>query len=521
MILHKQLVCLMLVALFLTTAGAACLNSTSGAVPEPEWVAGTPVLYPFYLAATVQDDDHNLYIIGGRSSITAESYDKVSVYDLKTEQQTMLASMPIGVAGGAAAIGHDGCIYVFGGKNNSYPNLYVAEVQIYDPSTNSWTTGADMPQTLTIAEAVIMPNGLIYVMGGTNSNLVTSTLGNMQIYDPETDTWSIGDSMFEGRYSGAALALTDNVIMYIGGSNIEMAHTYSDWMYYNVADDYWYNSMSSLPEKFGGADAIFGPDGLIYLVGGNHTDLAYATSGSTTHRGFCLNLYRSSHVILPDMDFDRKYHAIGYDEEGNIFVLGGFSYDETVGDTTTKVEKLQVMDLSLQVLPEGTDLITGETLLVKADFNFAVADYEELTTQVLILNDQEEVVASYLLQAYVQDGNPGAYRVEVPQDLPSGDYVVQFLNLRPSSYFGDDLTFDGFELNLAFVHGMTVNEHLDAQNQTIDGLQEDNDALRADLADANDKLDAAATSLMIVLVLALIAVIIAVVVLVMVLRKKN
>ncbi len=521
MVVHKQFACLMLATLFLLSTGVSVVDNASATVPEPEWGSATPLPYPVYLAASVQDDDHHIYIIGGRAGLSAQSYDNVTLYDMGSEQVTELANIPIGVAGGVAAIGPDDRIYVFGGKNLSLAGQYPSAVQIYDPDTDSWSEGADMPTAVTMAEAVTMPNGLIYVISGMNEYVnPLEPLGIVQIYDPTADSWTTGASMSEPRYAGATVAIYENVIMYIGGSNPDIAYSYNSIQYYVVDEGFWYGSMNPFPEKFAGAEALIGPDGLIYLVGGGRGNSAYSTSGVTTRTGFCMDPFSGDYISLPDMDYDRKYHSIGYDDEGYIYVLGGYSFDEPVGESTAQAEKIRVMDLSWQVEPEGVDPLTGEQILVQADFNFAVADYEELTADVRIWNDQELVVASYLLTAYIADGNPGHYRIDVPQDLPSGDYVVEFCSLWPSYYTWDDLSFPGFELSLTFEHGLTVHEQLEEQDQTIGDLQEQVDVLHDDLTEANDKLDAAATNLMIVMILAIITVIVAVVVLVLSLRKK-
>ncbi|MCX6650748.1 MAG: hypothetical protein NT131_03710 [Methanomassiliicoccales archaeon] len=428
--------------------------------------------------------------------------------------------MPVGVAGGCAAIGLDGKVYVFGGKNASIANIYMPQVQIYDPSTNTWSLGASMPEAVTIADAVAMPNGLIYVMGGNNGSDPILIKDIMQVYDPVANSWTFGPSMPTEIYSGSAVAINDNTIMYLGGGNSDSSVSYNTIMFYNIRDGYWYTSSWTLPEKMAATDAVIGPDGQIYLIGGGRGNSAWSTNSYTSYNGYCFNPFKGETISVPDMTQDRKYHSVGFDEEGNIFVIGGYSFDAPVGETTANASKLKVMDLQLQVFPQGQDIITGEQMLVIADFNFAFADYESVTAQVNIRNSDGDVVAMSELSAYVAEGNPGYYWVDVPQGLPSGDYSVEFSKLRPSYYPYDDLSFDGFDIGIGFVHSQTMNEQLEAQNQTINDLQDQVGELQNNLSDANDKLDAAATYLLIVMVIAIIAVIVAVVVLVLSLRKK-
>jgi N-acetylneuraminic acid mutarotase len=195
----------------------------------------------------------------------------MTCYDLETEQVSELAHMPVGVPGASAAMGEDGRVYVVGGKNQTLAELYQYEVQIFDPETGSWSFGAGMPVPCTVSEAVSMPDGLIYVISGINETIdPLRPIGYVQIYDPAADTWAMGANMPEPRYSGATIGVSENVIMYIGGSNPDAGYTYSDIIHYSITDDYWWGSMSSFPEKFAGADAVMGPDGMIYLIGGGY-----------------------------------------------------------------------------------------------------------------------------------------------------------------------------------------------------------------------------------------------------------
>ncbi len=521
MILLKRSACFLLATLFLLSACVVAVDNVSAEVPEPEWKAAAPLPYPVYLAATVQDDDYHLYIIGGREGVGTQSYDNVTLYDLETEEVSEVAHLPVGVNGASAAIGQDGRVYVFGGKNLTLPNIYQDKVQIYDPATDDWSLGAAMIDPCTISEAVAMPNGLIYVISGVNETTdPNEPSGLMQIYDPVSDSWSAGFPMSESRYSGAAVAITDNVIMYIGGSNPDISYTYSDVTYYHVEEDQWWGSMNPFPEKFAGGDALIGLDGMIYLLGGGYSNTAYSTNGAITNRSFCMDPYHNQYVYMPDLTIDRKYHSVGFDEEGNVFAIGGYTFSEAYPYTTATAEKIKVMDLQIQIFPQDRGIFTGEQLLVRADFNFAFAPWDDLTARVEIANDDGDVVYSDDVTAFVGEGNPGHYYVDVPETLPSGDYEVRLTGLHPDDYVYDDLSFGGFTATLTFTNAGTVQERLDSQNETIGDLQDSNDALANDLADANGKIDSLETNVMMVMVLAIVSIIVAAIAVVLLLRKK-
>ncbi|MEL6904756.1 MAG: Calx-beta domain-containing protein, partial [Planctomycetota bacterium] len=77
----------------------------------------------------------------------------------------------------------DGKIYLIGGLDNGA----AGQVQIYDPALDQWSLGAQMPwDGGSCATALI--DGLIYVGGG---NLQAGgTAGNFAVYDPALDSWT-------------------------------------------------------------------------------------------------------------------------------------------------------------------------------------------------------------------------------------------------------------------------------------------------------------------------------------------
>ena len=81
-------------------------------------------------------------------------------------------------------------IYVFGGFD---PNFFVlATTQIYDIASNTWSTGAPMPDTAGryFPAAVYYPgNGKIYVMGGFDG-ATFSEQSQTSEYDPVANTWN-------------------------------------------------------------------------------------------------------------------------------------------------------------------------------------------------------------------------------------------------------------------------------------------------------------------------------------------
>jgi N-acetylneuraminic acid mutarotase len=169
--------------------------------------------------------DGKIYLIGGRieseSSSTAEKSAQVEIYDPATDTWAAGSPIPTAVAGYASAV-LDGKIYVISGvaSGSTRTNL----TQIYDPKTDEWSLGAAIPMSVSSAAAG-STKGLnaakaIYVIGGSNDAYpLNGQLAN-QVYFPETDSWFMAAQMPIDRAGLAVAVVNDTIFVMGGGHNI-------------------------------------------------------------------------------------------------------------------------------------------------------------------------------------------------------------------------------------------------------------------------------------------------------------
>ena len=86
----------------------------------------------------------------------------------------------------------------------------------YNVASNTWSTVASMSSATTEAAAVMGPDGLIYVMGGKNSD--GSQRSAVKAYNPATNTWSSATSLSVPVSDEAAVVDAQNSIEVIGGT---------------------------------------------------------------------------------------------------------------------------------------------------------------------------------------------------------------------------------------------------------------------------------------------------------------
>lgn len=104
-------------------------------------------------------------------------------------------------------------IYIVGGW---IPNLVATGLtEIYEPDTDNWSIGSPMPVPVTHVGSVAIGTDIWFIGGFVGNHPGTAT-DIVQIYDTKTDSWSTGPSLPSPVGSGATVFL-DNKIHHIGG----------------------------------------------------------------------------------------------------------------------------------------------------------------------------------------------------------------------------------------------------------------------------------------------------------------
>jgi N-acetylneuraminic acid mutarotase len=172
--------------------------------------------------------DGKIYVIGGQlddrvivnSTLINKMTDVNEAYDPSADTWIVRASIPTSVCYYASAVS-GGKVYIIGGYTNAANSTSLTPVnlnQIYDPITDSWSLGAPIPQSVLANAAAttgVMAPRRIYVIGE----------GLNQVYDSQTDTWTVGAPMPNEderlKNFGPASVAVDNDLLYVIGGVYE------------------------------------------------------------------------------------------------------------------------------------------------------------------------------------------------------------------------------------------------------------------------------------------------------------
>lgn len=212
-----------------------------------------------------------LYVVGGFYGGFAQREPAQSLwaFDPATEQWERRASLPT-ARGAPSAVALSGRLYVLGGERrvpDGGPADYesVADVATYDPATDRWETLPPLRQARNHLGADVI-DGRIYAVGGRDA--ATLLLTTLEVYDPATRVWQERAPMPTGRSGHGAAAFGGRLYVFGGeGNTANPRGVFGEVEAYDPATDTW-ALLDTMPTPRHAFSAVVVGD-RIYLPGGS------------------------------------------------------------------------------------------------------------------------------------------------------------------------------------------------------------------------------------------------------------
>ena len=370
-------------------------------------------------------------------------------------------------------IAYDGKLYLIGGRG-------VKPVQIFDPSTNSWTNGSSPPFQMHHFQAVLF-NDLIYVVGAYTGACCDSESGltNVWTYSPNTNQWVQRHEIPADRRRGSTGAVVYNDKIYIVGG-IEGGHgtpaTAYNWFdEYDPSSGQW-KVLPNAPRVRDHFHAVL-HNGKMYLTGGrdsSHPSVTQDTVDEIDVYNFVTGLW-STLPSSKDVPTPRGGTAsVLY--QGEILVIGG----ETAGQDLAH-KATEVFDPISESWSTFSDLVVGRhgtqaTVLNGAVYIAAgaaekggdpelnsIEKYEDGTIE-LVTRTQQMAPGWNLVGLPVAPTNAGYQSVYDDIDLESG--------IPPKTWNGSN-GYDNFStLSVGTAYWLKIEDNApQGQNQVIAGAE--------------------------------------------------
>ena len=300
-------------------------------------------------------------LVSGGFGANSLAIASAETYDLSTAVWTTAAAMNTARSSPTATLLRNGKVLVSGGQNSLVQPTSIASAELYDPSTNSWTTVNPLTTGRSVHTATLLPSGKVLVVGGLNTAASASSIAVAELFDPATNTWTPAGSLSNARYAHTATLLSNGKVLIAGG--LAATGTLAASELYDPASNTW-SAASPMGNSRYLHTASTMPNGKILVTGGSSIDAA----GFTTRR--TAELYdpvAGTWTAAAQMAVARSSHTETVLPEGKVLISGGFSmfasaelYDVAT-NTWTSVEPMKAgrHAHAATLLPGGRVLITG------------------------------------------------------------------------------------------------------------------------------------------------------------------
>ncbi|OHD70891.1 MAG: hypothetical protein A2W19_08115 [Spirochaetes bacterium RBG_16_49_21] len=175
-------------------------------------------------------------------------------------------------------------IWIIGGLYGNSIGTAIPQVDLYDPDTDTWFPSiTSIPYPVSFASATSV-NSNIYVIGGFRSDGTVAILA--QEYNILSNTWTLKSTTGFTAKANVLGVVSDNKIYILGGSTGIASAAWGgtqNTQNYNPADDSWVSLLATTLPAVGTERFVLSYNGVIYHMGGRITN---ATTFSATHDGY-------------------------------------------------------------------------------------------------------------------------------------------------------------------------------------------------------------------------------------------
>ncbi|VWB42369.1 putative Ig domain-containing protein [Burkholderia lata] len=245
-------------------------------------------------------------VAGGTTTRTAE------LYDPSTGTWTPVGHMKRGRSKATSTLLPDGRVLVVGGIEIGDFGTYVAEAELFDPVSGTWTTTGSLNVARAHHIATLLPGGRVLVAGGGSPAGITATA---ELYDVRSGTWTLARDMNVKRSSPTAAMLPNGKVLVAGGTSASLTAEQYD----PVTGAWTLTGPMVMPRVEAQATGL--PDGRV-VVTGNY-DASYSGNGTSAE---IFDPATGNWAAIANMSDPRSMHAATLLTDGSVLVTGSYHH---------------------------------------------------------------------------------------------------------------------------------------------------------------------------------------------------
>ena len=295
-------------------------------VPAVPWTLAASVAIDHY-GGFMDSDGTFAYEGGGYSFSAPGTINQFGRFDPVANTWTPLAAVPDLINAEASGVYAPNVnkLFVFGGDDPDSGTV-VNTTRIYDIATDTWTSGAPMPDLRAFMGSGYF-NGKIYLVGGYSTGNVDPSFGQVWEYDPVANTFDTSRASMPATLGGPGFGIINGHIYIAGGRDLN--NTNLNTLYdYDIVANTW-TQRANLPTGMNvPGSAVIG--GQLWVFGGGNPFLGSGTSPKSSKKA----------VLAPDTsNILQIYDPVTdtWTSGPNLNHLRAFPAGTHVGDTAVAV----------------------------------------------------------------------------------------------------------------------------------------------------------------------------------------
>lgn len=332
---------------------------------------GVPLQVPRSHHTATRLLDGRILLVGG-SQGPDEYLAKVEIFDPVSGLITQVAPLHTPRHDHSATLLPDGRVLVIGGY--SLPRQWLDDAEVYDLTTDTWAIIPPKYSHGVTHTATLMRDGRILVVGGCITGGYGSATNRVEIFNPQTNTWSEAKQLEGNRANHTAELLDDGRVLVIGGGGDAGAPAGGDALLYNPQTNIWKATGPMIKPRIW-AQSVKLSDGRVLVTGGmTLQDIPVSKiSASAEIYDPVSNLW----TIAADLSEARYAYNLALLPNGQVLVIGGVGVWESNWTEGSFVREIEVYDpitdrwhiagelplpeafAAISILPDGRLWVTG------------------------------------------------------------------------------------------------------------------------------------------------------------------
>ncbi len=431
--------------------------------------------------------DGKVYVFGGAYAGVVTN---TQIYDPETDSWDAGTALPLGVWEAKAATVGNGSIWVVGGESAGGIS------QIYDPVADTWSVGPSAPESVMCGSMIADGDNLYYAGGGSGGYSGTT---NFFMYDGDLGSWASLTDLPEVRAGHAMVMGIDGLIYLIGGSDSGLnwggGVTYDTVIAYDPVAEEWMDVVS-LDNTRTYLGATMTADGRIMAIGGNTDTTVLDVVESLQLYLFDYSIefsstsVRAGESVLMTVDPQLTYIEEYYSDVSWYLVsdVDGTLYND--GYMWNPTDAPMALEIYVSLLAEPGDyIIVVEYLEVWGDGSYDYVEMLEFPLEVLpaatpvedLISDLEAQISA--LETQVADLQTQLDDLSTAMDTADADMAVEIAALQTQVA--------ALEESLAALEASMTADNQDLMDEitALQGQMDEITALQDQIALLQDSLD--------------------------------